>query len=140
MSRVTSLLWNHKINLFARSFDSWHILFIPEIYLLKEWKTTKYSESAVAKSVQPKLLWLQAYFKASYSVCWSLSCVWLFETPWTIACQAPLSLGFPRQEYTAVGCHSLFQVIFLTQELNPGSLHCKPIPFLFEPPGKHALL
>ena len=22
-----------------------------------------------------------------------------FATPWTVACQAPLSLGFPRQEY-----------------------------------------
>ena len=22
-----------------------------------------------------------------------------FETPWTVACQAPLSMGFPRQEY-----------------------------------------
>ena len=29
----------------------------------------------------------------------SLSCVWLFVTPWTIARQAPLSIGFPRQEY-----------------------------------------
>ena len=22
-----------------------------------------------------------------------------FSTPWTVACQAPLSMGFPRQEY-----------------------------------------
>ena len=29
----------------------------------------------------------------------SLSCVWLFETPWIIAYQAPLSMGFSRQEY-----------------------------------------
>ena len=28
-----------------------------------------------------------------------LSRVRLFESPWTIACQAPLSMGFPRQEY-----------------------------------------
>ena len=28
-----------------------------------------------------------------------LSHVQLFETPWTVAYQAPLSLGFPRQEY-----------------------------------------
>ena len=28
-----------------------------------------------------------------------LSCVRLFATPWTVACQAPLSMGFPRQEY-----------------------------------------
>ena len=27
------------------------------------------------------------------------SCVWLFVTPWTIGHKAPLSLGFPRQEY-----------------------------------------
>ena len=26
-----------------------------------------------------------------------------FATPWTIACQAPLSMGFPRQEYWT-GC------------------------------------
>ena len=25
--------------------------------------------------------------------------VQLFATPWTVACQAPLSMGFPRQEY-----------------------------------------
>ena len=29
----------------------------------------------------------------------SLSCVWLFVTPWTVACQAPLSMGFSRHEY-----------------------------------------
>ena len=27
-----------------------------------------------------------------------LSCVRLFRTPWTIVCQAPLSIGFPGQE------------------------------------------
>ena len=29
----------------------------------------------------------------------SLSPVWLFARPWTIACQAPSSVGFSRQEY-----------------------------------------
>ena len=29
----------------------------------------------------------------------SFSCVLLFATPWTVACQAPLSMGFSRQEY-----------------------------------------
>ena len=28
-----------------------------------------------------------------------LSCVQLFATPWTVACQAPLSMEFSRQEY-----------------------------------------
>ena len=27
------------------------------------------------------------------------SCVQLFATPWTVACQAPLSMGFSRQNY-----------------------------------------
>ena len=29
----------------------------------------------------------------------SLSCIWVFETPWTVAHQPPLSLGFLRQEH-----------------------------------------
>ena len=29
----------------------------------------------------------------------SLNHVQLFVTPWTVACQAPLSMGFSRQEY-----------------------------------------
>ena len=31
--------------------------------------------------------------------CCSVSKLWLSATPWTAACQAPLSMGFPRQEY-----------------------------------------
>ena len=34
----------------------------------------------------------------SYHAQW-LSSAELFVTPWTAACQAPLSLGFPNQEY-----------------------------------------
>ena len=30
---------------------------------------------------------------------WMLSHIWLFVTPWAVACQAPLSMGFSRQEY-----------------------------------------
>ena len=29
----------------------------------------------------------------------SLSWVWLYVTPWTVACQAPRSMGFSQQEY-----------------------------------------
>ena len=32
-------------------------------------------------------------------VVYLLSLVPLFMTPWNIVCQAPLSMGFPRQEY-----------------------------------------
>ena len=48
----------------------------------------------------------------------SLSCVWFFATPWTVARQAPLSLGFPRQEHwSGLPCPS--QGVFPTQGLNP---------------------
>ena len=29
----------------------------------------------------------------------SLSCIQLFVTPWTVACQSPRSMGFPKQKY-----------------------------------------
>ena len=32
---------------------------------------------------------------------YSVSRVWLFATPWTVAHQAPLSLGFSSQEYSS---------------------------------------
>ena len=49
----------------------------------------------------------QIIYKIEYVTVWwyrredgqSFSHVWLFETPWTVASQAPLSMGFPRQEY-----------------------------------------
>ena len=37
----------------------------------------------------------------------SFSCVWLFETLWTIAHQSPLSMGFSRQKYwSGLSCPS----------------------------------
>ena len=72
-------------------------------------------------------------------VCVCILCpVRLFVTPWTIAHQAPLSMGFPRQEYR-VGCHFLLQGIFPTQGLNPSLsclLHWQVGSLLAEPPGK----
>ena len=46
----------------------------------------------------------QRYFPKSQSAwlcvcCYCWSCVWLFETPWMVARQASLSMGFPRKEY-----------------------------------------
>ena len=37
--------------------------------------------------------------------------------PWTVACQAPLSVGFSSKNI-GMGCRFLLQGIFLTQELN----------------------
>ena len=43
----------------------------------------------------------------------SLSSVRLFATPWTVACQGPLSMGFSRQEYWS-GLPFLFKGTFST--------------------------
>ena len=48
-------------------------------------------------------------------VCWVTVMSNYFVTPWTEACQAPLSLGLPRQEYWS-GCHFVLQGIFLTRD------------------------
>ena len=57
------------------------------------------------------------------------SCIWLFATPWTVACQAPLSMGFSKQACLRVGCHALLKGVFLTQGLNLCLLHCRQIPY-----------
>ena len=56
----------------------------------------------------------------------SCSVVYDSVSPGTVAHQAPLSIGFPRQD-TGVICHFLPQSIFQTQGLNLGLLHCKRI-------------
>ena len=56
----------------------------------------------------------------------------LFATPWTVAYQAPLSMGFSRQEYCPPGDHP-----------NPGTEPKSPVSLALaggfsttEPPGK----
>ena len=56
---------------------------------------------------------------------YSLSRVGLFATPWTVAHQAPQSMGSSRKEYWSVFLPT--QGIFPTQGLNPGLLHCRQI-------------
>ena len=65
----------------------------------------------------------------------SLSRLWLFTAPWTVARQAPLSMGFSRQE----GCSGL---PFLSlgdlpdPGIKPGSPEFQAGSLLSEPPGK----
>ena len=58
--------------------------------------------------------------------------VQLFVTPWTVAHQAALSMGFPSKSI-GVGCHALLQGIFLTQRSN---LHLLCLLRWQMPPGK----
>ena len=46
--------------------------------------------------------------------------------PWTVAFQAPMSMGFSRKS-TGVGCHSFLQGIFWTQGSNLHLLYCRQI-------------
>ena len=54
----------------------------------------------------------------------SLSRVRLLATPWTVAYQAPQSMGFSSKS-TGVGCHFRLQGIFTTQRLNLGLPYCR---------------
>ena len=61
-----------------------------------------------------------------------------FVNPWTIAHQAPLSMGFPRQEYW-----SELSFLLPGDLLNPGTEPASPALaggfFTTEPPGKPTL-
>ena len=58
----------------------------------------------------------------------------LLATPWTVACQAPLSMEFSRQEYWK-GNLSLLQRIFPTQGLNLRLSHCRQILYCLSHQG-----
>ena len=70
--------------------------------------------------------------------------VWLFVTPWTVACQDPLSMGSSSPgKNTGVGCHALLQGIFWTQGSNPHLLcllHWEAGSLPLAPPGKPYLV
>ena len=57
----------------------------------KLWAIAKPLYHALKGADSEPLIWIK--------VCYSLSPVRLFATPWTAACQASLSMEFSRQEY-----------------------------------------
>ena len=64
-----------------------------------------------------------------------LSHVWLFVTPWTVARQAPLTMGFIRQEYwSGLPCPSPGDLP--DPGIEPGSSALQPDSLPSEPPGK----
>ena len=81
---------------------------------------------------------IDLYYNIYWCVLSCLNCVWLFATPWTVAHQVPLSLGYSSKN-TVLGCHFLLQGIFLTQGLNPHLLyflHWQADFLLLAPPGE----
>ena len=65
------------------------------------------------------LLSMSAYHQSSLHVS-HFSHVWLCVTLWTVAHQAPLSMGSSPGKNTGVGCRALLHRVFLTQGSNPG--------------------
>ena len=64
-----------------------------------------------------------------------VSCVWHSVTPWTIACQAPLSTGLPRQEYGS-GQPFYSPGNLPNPGIEPGSLGLQVDSLPSESPGK----
>ena len=75
---------------------------------------------------------ISIYIIIQYLYYFIVSCIWLFVTPWTITCQAPLSMEFFRPEYWS-GLHSPLQGIFLIQWSNQYLLHCRQILYHLSP-------
>ena len=98
----------------------WHSVLSKMLY--SENRSVKFSPPAMVK-----IFWSNMKVK-------SLCHVRLFATPWTVALQAPPSMGFSRQEYWS-GFPFPPPGIFLTQGLNSGLLHCRQT-LLSESPGK----
>ena len=150
---ASSQLSKHQTALCSTSFIADSCSFIASFLLCNKiifeiWLLLLYS--ATFKSVSQFQLWPYV----ALCVCaQSLSCVWLFETPWTTASEAPLSMEFSRQEYwngvsfptpgsclticdmdcsprnspgqnTGVGSLSHIRGIFPTQGSNSGLPHC----------------
>ena len=73
----------------------------------------------------PPFAFLPDFDSACAVLAQSLSRIQLFTTPWTVACQAPGSMGILQVRITGVGSLSLLQGNFETQELIRGLLHCR---------------
>ena len=79
------------------------------------------------------------FFCSAMNVCLLLSCVRLFVNPWTVAHQAPLSMGFCRQEYwSGLPCPSPGDLPDPGIEPRSPALQANSLPF--ELPGKPPLL
>ena len=71
----------------------------------------------------------------SLHVCYLLIHIWVFATPSTEAHQAPLSMGFSRQEYWS-GLPFPSPGDFPNPGSNPGLPYCRQIPYYLSHPGK----
>ena len=74
-------------------------LFVMSLYWARrwvDWKPRADKNSGTLSHFWSLPSW-NDYFIHAHS--WSKPCAWLFAIPWTVAHQAPLSVGFSRQEH-----------------------------------------
>ena len=78
---ITAPPGKHLININPATYsDDFFFIFFLQASLIVVWIINSFA-------------WARAYVLSHFSR------VQLFVTPWTVACQAPLSMGFSRQEY-----------------------------------------
>ena len=84
--------------------------------------------------ISPKIQWQVTMGGCLYAC--MLSYVWLSVTPWAAAHEAPISVGFPRQEYWN-GLPFPSPGDLPMQELNSCLLHCRQILYHLRHQGSH---
>ena len=111
-------------NLQCCQFQTCNILNLLNIYIYVHIHFLRFFSHIVHQSIEQKysVLYCRSLLCVHVCVCactcsQSLSCLQLFVTSWTIAHQAPLSMGFSRKEHWR-GCHFLLQGIFPTRDQN----------------------
>ena len=82
--------------------------------------------------------WKEIYEKPSEVKVKSLSRVWLFVTPWTVASRLLCPWDYLGKNI-GVNCHFLLQGIFLTQESNPGLPRCRQMLYRLSHQGSSLL-
>ena len=95
-----------------------------------------YSEFYVNQKLKFEYFWVCCSWVFKFEMKWSESHSVVSDsvTPWTVACQAPLSMEFSRQEYCS-GVHALFKGTFPTQGSNPGLPLCRQILYCLSNQG-----
>ena len=121
-------------------FFKWYVCKIKQVLLWNWTKSDCVSESNCMSSCN-FLLSIYSYScstgeREKYYYLFSCSVMSkTFVTPWTVALQDALSMGFLRQEHWS-GLHFLLQGIFLTEGSNLGLLHWQAGSLLTEPPRR----
>ena len=120
--RTSLFQWSPK------NFMVWNMLYYWKLHIF--YSGGNFTELDVATS------WGQLFSLLKFYVC--VCMLWLFETTWTVVYQAPLSMGFSRQEYWS-GLPFPSPGDLPDPGIEPMSLTCPALAggfFTTEPPGR----